>query len=156
MTLPTYYFDGFTLRPAVTEDLALAKAWTLGDPFHRDSTQPAFWVMQTPTTNSYLLEDEKGAVFFFRVDERGSTVEIHIQFTSGNAITQARTRRGMIAGFKWLEKTLLESGFEGYYFHSNSPQLVYFCQNRFNFQWDGKKLWRNVRTSDGQAKQFGT
>lgn len=149
MNLPTFTFDEFVLRPAKAEDLPLANRWTMGDPHHRATTKPAFWIEQGADTNSYLLLDPKGAVFFFRMDLHKELVEVHIQFVDGNALTQSRTRRGLMRGFKWLEKMLLDSGFEVYYFHSSSPQLIFFCQNRLGFMWDGKKLSRKLRRYDG-------
>lgn len=149
MTLPIFTFDEFVLRPATAEDLSLAKAWTLGDEHHRATTQPGFWIEQKEDTNSYLLVDRRGPVFFFRMDLRGAVVEVHIQFVDGHALTHSRTRRGLMRGFQWLEKMLIESGFEVYYFHSSSPQLIFFCQNRLGFAWDGKKLYRKLRAGNG-------
>jgi hypothetical protein len=144
----TFQFAGFTLREATLErDYELAKDWNYADPDHRDTTLGTFWLQQGEETNSYLLEDESGPVFFFRMDarERFTWMEVHIQFAPGNALLQARTRRGIRRGFAWLEKMLTESGFEGYYFHSRSPQLIFFCQNRLGFEWDGTKIYRKIK-----------
>lgn len=142
----TYTFDEFTLRPAGWHDLPLAHLWTSKDLDHYKTTPPVFWIMQKVSVNSFLLLRGDEAVFFFRIDERAKKqVEIHIQFSGPEALRERATRRGLVEGFKWLEKMLSESGFEGYYFHSRNAQLIFFCQKRLGFEWDGTKLSRNLR-----------
>lgn len=144
----TYVFDEFRLRPATPADLPLATAWTAADPDHAGRTIPAFWIAQSSEINSFLLVRWMQPVFFFRIDERpAKQIEVHIQFSSAQALRERITRRGITEGFKWLETMLTDSGFEGYYFHSRNAPLIFFCQNRLGFEWDGTKLYRNLRKS---------
>jgi len=150
--MQAYRFDGFLLRPAVSTDMELASRWTYADAHHKHTTLPEFWLLQTSAVNSYVLDDECGTVFFFRIDQRkDKQCEVHIQFEPGEALRKSRTRLGLIRGILWLEKMLTESGFEGYYFHSISPQLIFFCQRKLGFEWDGTKIYRNIRRRDGGA-----
>ena len=66
MSLPTFTFDHYTLRPAIVADLPMAKRWNDADPDHKDRTPALFWITQTNETNSFVLEDAQGVVFFSR------------------------------------------------------------------------------------------
>jgi hypothetical protein len=153
--MKTYAFDEFTLRPTSWHDLPLAHAWTFEDREHSLTTPSAFWIEQAETISSFLLLSGTDPVFFFRVDERPKAqVEIHIQFSGPEALRKRLTRRGIVEGFKWLEKMLSECGFQGYYFHSRNAQLIFFCQNRLGFEWDGTKLYRTLGgKANGQAER---
>ncbi len=155
MSLESYEIAEFTLKPAQMLDLPVARMWTARDPDHRDRTLAEFWIEQGTQTNSFLLWDGVQPVFFFRIDMRPERqVEIHIQFSGTDALRESRTRRGLMEGCRWLEKMLSESGFEGYYFHSRNAQLIFFCQRRLGFEWDGRKLYRDLRRKDdGQARR---
>ena len=65
--LSTFFFSGFTLRPSTAGDRTLATAWTKADPEHSTTTPPDFWIEQSDSTESYLLEDDAGPVFFFKM-----------------------------------------------------------------------------------------
>jgi hypothetical protein len=150
--MPSFRFDGFTLRPAIDSDLLLAGYWVSADPDHRLTTKAIFWIEQSATSNSFLLEDQDGAVFFFKiVDEGNRTLAIHIQFGPDNtAQMRARIMNGLTMGFAWLQKRLMAMGYEAVYFNSNNPSLIYFSQKRLGFVWDGKKLIRRI--DDGKAE----
>lgn len=149
-----YTFGQFTLRPATFYDMPLAQLWTGRDLDHYKSTPATFWIEQSSEINSFLLLSQDGdPVFFFRIEERpDKQAEIHIQFSGADALRQRLTRRGVTQGLHWLEKMLTESGFEGYYFHSRNPQLIFFCQQHLGFEWDGTRLYRDFRRSDAQAE----
>jgi hypothetical protein len=153
-----YKFGEFELRPADGDDRALAAEWTKADPAHAGTTRPEFWIEQRRQVNSFLLWHMgrvfRDPVFFFRIDERPKAqIEVHIQFSGPEALKQRLTRRGLVEGFAWLEKMLAECGFEGYYFHSRNAPLIFFCQNRLGFAWDGTKLHRDLRSlPSGQAE----
>lgn len=149
----TYTFGGFTLKPANWLDLPQAGVWTAADPDHYVTTPPVFWIVQKTTVNSFLLWKGEERIFFFRIDERAQKqVEIHIQFSGPEALRQRTTRQGLVEGFAWLEKMLRECGFEGYYFHSRNAQLIFFCQKRLGFEWDGRKLLRNLKGPGPRAQ----
>lgn len=142
----TYIFGEFTLAPATWYDQPLAYSWVMADPDHSKTTPATFWTHQSATTNSFLLSRGEQPVFFFRIDERpAKQIEVHIQFDGPNSLRKSLTRRGITEGFQWLEKMLIDSGFEGYYFHSRNTQLIFFCQNHLGFEWDGTKLYRDLR-----------
>jgi hypothetical protein len=150
--MPSFRFAGFTLRPAIDSDILLADYWVSADPEHRLTTKATFWIEQSATANSFLLEDRDGAVFFFKiVDEGNRTLAIHIQFGPDNS-AQMRTRimDGLTTGFAWLQKRLMAMGYEAVYFNSNNPGLIYFSQKRLGFVWDGRKLIRRI--DDGKAE----
>lgn len=152
--LPPFHFDHFTLRIAQPEDLPLADTWTKADPDH-STMIPWFWVRQSADINSLLLEDEQGPVFFFRMQIMGdgSEVEVHIQFSPDESIAaKERLMDGLLKGFSWLENRLAQVGFTTLYFHSRRRALIYFCQKRMGFVWDGRRLERKV-TTYGEVKR---
>lgn len=137
-----FHFEGFTLRPAAIEDIELAWTWTQADPAHR-GTPAAFWIAQTFDVKSYLLIDDVGPVFFFRMQasfgEEGA-VQVWIQFPMKcTREPDERMSRGMAAGFMWLEKVLAGIGFAAVYFDTRNPKLVYFCRRQLGFVNTGKK-----------------
>lgn len=155
MTLPEYAFDGFLLRPPLQEDLPLAAAWNEAEPTH-DGTNALFYTWNSTEVNSFVLCDEQGPIFFIRMqttppkwDPEGKWLGIYILFSPGGALRQRRTRHGLRCGMRWLEKMLTETGFEGYYFHSLNPQLVYFTQHVLGFEWDGQKVFKKIARDDG-------
>lgn len=147
--LPSFHFAGYTLRPTQIDDLQLARAWNDADPDHVRTTQPSFWIVQSTCSNSYLLEDQDGAVFFFKMVLAGRRVEVHIQFPPGTALAQSRVRHGLRLGIQWLEKQLISAGFDGYFFHSRNPSLVVFCENRLGFEWNGRSIFKNLNREGG-------
>lgn len=143
--MPTFRFQGYTLRPALSCDYGLARLWTQIDPDHQHKTLPEFWLTQGATVNSFVLEDSFGPLFFFRMDVEAEQVAIHIQFPPDDRATRRRLMQGMSIGFTWLEKRLGLMGFQTVYFNSNNPRLIAFCSKRFGFEWDGRKLVRTVQ-----------
>lgn len=67
---PEFRFQGFLLRPAIDDDLLLAAEWTCADPDHMGKVQPDFWIKNSTSINSFVLEDSIGAIFFFRIDQQ--------------------------------------------------------------------------------------
>lgn len=152
--LPPFHFDHYTLRIAQPEDLPLADNWTKADPDHCTMI-PWFWVRQSADINSLLLEDEQGPVFFFRMQIMGdgSEVEVHIQFSPEESVAaKERLMDALLKGFSWLENRLAQVGFTTLYFHSRRRALIYFCQKRMGFVWDGRRLERKV-TTHGEVKR---
>lgn len=143
--MPVFQFHGFKLRPTRTHDYGLARLWTQLDPDHRHKTLPEFWLTQGATTNSFVLEDAFGPVFFFRMDLEGETICIHIQFPPDDRATRRRLMQGMSIGFAWLEKRLGALGYKTVYFNSSNQTLISFCGKRFGFVWDGRKLVKTLQ-----------
>jgi hypothetical protein len=138
--MPTFRFQGFTLRPAIDSDLEIAKAWTEADPDHRGITKPEFWLENVGNANSFLLEDAFGPVFLFRMDVKGNEVAAHIQFPPDEPATRRRVMQGLTLGFAWLEKILSGQRYKTLFFNSTSIPLINFCQKRLGFTWDGRRL----------------
>ena len=131
--LPTFEFSGFTLRVATADDLPLAQAWTDADPDHR-GMDAGFWIEQKPGTNSMILEDALGPIFFFKMAKCGPlSLELHIQFSPGDRGLKLRTMQGLSKGMAWLEKNLAEQGYDALFFTSKSPHLIAFCECRLEF-----------------------
>ena len=152
--LPTFEFNGFTLRVATADDLPLAQAWTDADPDHR-GMDAHFWIEQKPGTNSMMLEDAIGPIFFFKMERvvppgaagiemplrsestvqinLGRALELHIQFAPGDHGLKLRTMQGLSKGMGWLEKNLAEQGYDALFFTSKNPRLITFCECRLEF-----------------------
>lgn len=152
VALARFTFCGFTLRPAgMKDDRKLAAEWTAADRFHRLTTRADFWLEQEPGTESYLLEDKVGPVFFFKMVRTGKTeVEVHIQFPprpADHAASQAQRARvvqGLILGFEWLERVLLLTGVRTVFFVSKSPSLIAFTIKRMGFVRESGKLFKTL------------
>jgi hypothetical protein len=138
----SFTFGGFTLRPAGVEDLELAAAWSEADPAHR-GTPAAFWIAQSMDIKSFLLLDEDGPVFFFRMKAVFGTeghVQVYIQFPPDSTREmEERVQRGLLEGFAWLESQLLRVPFYAVYFDTKNPKLAYFCRRQLGFMNTGRK-----------------
>src|SRR5665213_1404054 len=110
MTLPTFQFDHYTLRPATLDDFPLAAVWTRADPEHHRVIAPEFWIDGRDT---YLLLDEGQPAFFFKTERTShGAVKLFIQFDPlQTKESRLRNRAALRAGWHWLEKELSEKGF---------------------------------------------
>lgn len=151
--IETFSFSGFTLRPATLSDRQLAETWTLADPFHKQ-VSPEFWIEQKLGRDSYLLSDQRGGVFFFkliRLTDR--KVEFHIQFMPDTEPeARSRTRRGLVEGFVWIERVLLTNAIEEVTFDSNNPELMAFCRKRLGFTVESGRLWKTLNPATAAAE----
>ena len=156
--LATFTFQGYTLRPARQTDYELARAWTLADPDHRDTTQPDFWLDQKFATESYLLLDKWGPVFFFKLVRdggmKGGEAEIHIQFPpvpqtgEARAEQNSRTINALIQGMTWIERILSLRLVSALFFTSRNPGLIRFCVKRLGFVREGERLVRRIEAME--------
>lgn len=143
--LPIFRFDGFVLRPSGPQDFNVAQTWTAADPDHAGRVPSSFWITNSHNANAYVLEDNHGRVFFFKMQIEREWVEVHIQFASAGALRQARTRRGLVQGMRWLEPELKRAGFAGFFFRTINPQLVFFCEHHLGLESNGKVVFKKLR-----------
>jgi hypothetical protein len=146
--MSSFSFQGITMTPALptATNLRLAAEWTAADPDHRETTHPYFWLEQRYGTDSYLFEDEKGAILFFKMvhllgtGPEARVVEMHIQFApAGEDVAQESERRRrtahcMCQGFHLLEAVLAARGIDRVCFTSKNPALIRFCRKRLGFE----------------------
>jgi hypothetical protein len=116
------------------------------DTDHAGRVEPEFWLEQSAATDSYLLNDPEGAVFFFRIDllPKGSedgepAAKLHIQFFPANTSEEKmRIAEALTEGLRWLLPMLRYSGVKEACLDSASPRLIAFCVRRLGFtQKDG-------------------
>lgn len=150
--LPTYYFDRYTLRPAGPADLPLAQAWSEADDDHRGNVPATFWV---DGKDSYLLLVAKAGwagelcqfpVFFFKIETaRNREAKVYMQFADCETKEcRRRTMDGLVAGLRWLEKMLVDVGYETVYFTSKRRELIAFCTRRLGFTLKDNILRKNI------------
>lgn len=136
--MPSFQFGEYNLRPAVERDLPLAQAWNSADPDHGwELGQERYWIENTKTVNSFVLEDAQGPVFFFRAIRLAGAdwIEISLQFDrQAQPAPLWRMMNGMTAGLRWLEKMLPANGVNAIYFSSKSERLIRFAIARLGFE----------------------
>lgn len=142
--LPTYQFDGCTLRPATLDDFALATAWCAADPDHTWEAQyKYYWVEQKMGANCYVFEDGVGPVFFLKIIRaEDCKVELNLQFDR-SFYARLRMAEGLKVCFAWLEKHLGQIGFKAVYFLSANPNLTRFCEAQLGFVKTGDR-WQKA------------
>ena len=139
----SFRFGNFLLRPSTRDDLALAVAWTEADSSHQIDP-PEFWIEQSLGHDCYMLEDDLGPVFFFKLHRISLTaVEVHTQFPSlgelGEEPDEAqkqirkRVQAGIVEGFEWLESQLAKTKIREIRFDSTHPPLRVFAVRRLGF-----------------------
>lgn len=148
--METFQFKGYRLKPASLVDLPLAKAWTKADPDHAGKVDPGFWLGQSARTQSYLLIDADGPVFFFKGSVAGKSLEVHVQFPPDDdaAMHHLRRRRisqGLIEGLTWLEGHM-RYAVDEIVFESTTPALIRFCQRHLGFTHEGGRLRKKLNT----------
>ena len=131
----TFSFDGYELHEASAKDFDLAQVWTAADSDHAGRVLPEFWI-----TDSWLLSDAAGPVFFFRgVRLPARVLEIHVQFAncplgcSHDYRVQFRERLAgaLVAGMAWLERNAHD--IDELRFDSTNGGLIHFCEKRLGF-----------------------
>jgi hypothetical protein len=139
----TWEFDGYRLRATLASDLELAREWTEADRAHA-GLDPAFWLEQGPTKQSYLLHDEDGPVFFFKGVLAGRTLEVFIQFPApAAAITEMLLSKALAAGTRWLAERM-RGVVDEFTFETKSPSLKRFCERRLNFEERDGKMRKRI------------
>lgn len=129
--LQTFRFGKYTLRPATPRDHALVKSWIEKDPFHASTTKPDFFLFSTRGMDCYVLEDDEGPIFFFKMTR---AVRLDIQFgPSRSTEERERNRDALSEGLAWLNGVLWASGFRQVLFNSENPVLVRSCTKRLGF-----------------------
>ena len=149
--LCTFVFSGFTLRPATPGDRPLATSWTEADLEHSRTTHPDFWLEQSNNVESYLLSDQIGPVFFFKMQRHSrQQVELHIQFPpeseriTGELLRKRRVMRGLMLGLQWIEKALSSRGICELLFKSHNENLISFCVKHMGFDREGARLSKTI------------
>jgi hypothetical protein len=95
--------------------------------------RPEFWIDQKPGRDAYLMEDNAGPIFFFKICAIDfQMVELHIQFGPPEQ-DKTRVRQALIEGLHWLEAVLKQAGIREVRFESDYPELVRFSQKRLGF-----------------------
>lgn len=158
----TYHFGDCTLRPATGADLDLAREWTAADEVHKGTIAGNFWIEQGAGVDCYLLSDGQGPLFFYRM-ERAVTarvgneepvyffrlepaVRLLIQFSPVTTEQERqRTRRGLIAGARWLAGMLGTSGVGEIFFDSTSKLLRRFVTGELDFDSRPDTLSRRIQ-----------
>jgi hypothetical protein len=152
--LCTFVFSGFTLRPAAAADLDLATRWTEADAEHSKTTRPSFWLEQGDNTESYLLLDQIGPVFFFKMQRHSrQQIELHIQFppeskyVTGQLLRKRRVMQGLMLGLQWIEKALSSRGVCELLFKSQNDSLISFCVKHMGFDREGERLTKTIASA---------
>lgn len=159
--LTNFCFDSFCLRPAGSklDDLKLAETWVAWDTDHAGKVDPRFWLEQRPGTDSYLLLDNHGPLFFFKTvqliakipgtrDCFEDVVELHIQFMPRVSDQDfARTRAGLTHGGAWLERVLKGNNIAEMFFDTHDQRLIAFAVKRLGFEQKGERLSKRLAPS---------
>jgi hypothetical protein len=134
-----FRFGRYHLRPTFKADMARAVKWTAADPDHAKRTRPEFWLEQSISRDSYMLDDPEGPLFFFKIHRLTlKAVELHIQFPPEDSQKQKmRVQHGLIEGFAWLEGMFKAAKINDVSFESTSPPLIRFAVKRLGFTQDG-------------------
>lgn len=146
----SFHFGEYLLRPASLDDMALAVKWTAAD-----AERPEFWIEQTAGRDSYMLEDQEGPVFFFKMHRLSlKAVEIHTQFPPLGTVLHSsekqehdrrRVQQAIIQGFRWLEGSLAKTKVKEIYFDSTHPPLRAFAVRRLGFATSqGPRLLKSI------------
>lgn len=120
-------FSAATLddRPQILE-------WTQDDPYHSERAQnigPDWWITGSDSLLAACVEDGGGPVFYFRLDDDGDLVRLHIQFAPLNQVSKGRVARSIIRALPlWANyaKTLMKKGIV---FESINPSLIKFGES---------------------------
>jgi len=182
---PFYTFDDYRLFMAEPDDLELATLWTAADPHHRGRVNPSFWLEHSPGTESYVLCDREGPVYFVRLQrtiheymqecKEGSiepskvkylpALELHLQFAPpqrGNgsetphAVSHLRTATALKDGLDWLTGMLKTSDVSLLRFDSQNPALTEFSRQRLGFVLRDNILLKWITPPESGEQELGT
>jgi hypothetical protein len=142
MSMNSYKFGKYSLRPAVEEDRELCAAWIAKDPAHAETTTPDFFIKQEPGVECYVLTENDEAVFFFKMTK---AIRVDIQFAPTNSFEERdRNREALTEGMNWLAHALLLAGVRQILFDSCNPPLIRACEKRLGFVQSPHELVCNL------------
>ncbi len=138
-------FPGYELKAALESDAELATRWIEADDHHRDRLTAEFWTKDLMGVNCFLLHDDEGPVFFFRIQFTSNKAELmlYIQFGPPEEVSLQRTRQGLMQGLGWLE-SYLNGSYRKLCFTSRNPILIAFCTKRLGFMQHGERLEKEI------------
>lgn len=134
--LRTFDFDGYKLRPAKDGDLELAREWMQADNKHLRKFPANFWIQadadqREPGVDRYVLEDERGGIFFVRVER---VARIHLLFGPDESRRdRIRNMAALSNGLRWLRAALGVSGIRELVFDSGVERLRTFAVSALGF-----------------------
>jgi hypothetical protein len=127
-----FTFDKYRLRKAEEADRAMCQKWINEDPDHAGCVTPDFFLKQEPGAEAYLMEDENGPLFFFKMSR---AIRISIQFgPSATREERDRNAEALEVGFGWLLSQAQDAVVREMIFESTVVPLIRFCENRFGFK----------------------
>lgn len=96
------------------------------DPHHAELSPQQF--LSDPKTETYVWEDEEGAVFTFRLSR---LLRVDVQYDP--QVSPERIRRGITEGVAWLQQTF-GPNFREIVFDSVYRPLILFCRRQLGFK----------------------
>jgi len=150
--IPTYHFEGYTVRPITERDRPYLELQIQADEYHREKVTADFFLDILPGESSWALEDADGRVVFYF--KNSPAVRMHIQFTADHELAgKKRTMLGLLKGLPWIEAIFKASRFREIIFDVDSPDLEEFAKRRLGFTDARNLLSRMLTPYESHATQ---
>lgn len=113
------------LIPTVKEDIPQIREWSEVDQWHHNQNQPDWWITGSDGFVAGCAQDDKGPVFYLKVEEEEENFRLHVQFAPQTEVSRKRLIIAMREVSVALFGFLLSKG-KGIIFNSENPSLVRF------------------------------
>ena len=118
------------------EDLEQIQEWLQADPWHSGDARnsPKAMLSGSGALLCFCVQDDKGPVFYIRLDKENDLVRVAAQFAPENIVSKRRVILGLARAFVPAAKKFAQDrGFKGLVFESVNPKLIAFM-NKLNFK----------------------
>lgn len=118
------------------QDLPTIESWLKADPWHSGETRnsPAALLSGSGALLCFQVQDDKGTVFFIRLDKEGDLVRVAAQFGPEEVVSKRRVILGLAKAFLPAAKKFAQDrGYKGLVFESVNPKLIAFM-DKLNFK----------------------
>lgn len=116
------------LIATVKEDISQIQEWAEADPWHHNHNQPEWWITGSEGYVAGCVQDDKGPVFYLKVEEEDENFRLHVQFAPRTEVSRKRLVMAMREVSVALFVFLLSKG-KGIIFNSENPSLVRFMSS---------------------------
>jgi len=126
--------------PTTLDDLDQIREWIAQDRWHKDDPS---WTAESLLTGkgtlSFCVLDDKGPLFFVRLDQEGDMLRLATQFGPEGEVSKSRLVKGLLSmGIPTITEFGKVKGYKGIVYESTNESLINFMKMQGFFKSAGE------------------
>jgi len=126
--------------PTTLDDLIKIQEWIAQDPWHKDDPS---WTAEALLTGkgalSFCVLDDKGPLFFVRLNREGDMLRLATQFAPESEVSKSRLVKGLLSvGIPTITEFGKVKGYKGIVYESTNESLINFMKMQGFFKSAGE------------------